>query len=153
MDDKILHTIMRWCAYQDRSEFETRQKLKSLELNDDEINEIIELLKNENYLNEERFVKNFIYGKFNNKKWGLEKIKHHLIQKHRIAESLINQYAQMISKEEYLQKLKDLVIKKKQQLEKKESDRIILKKKIINFALSKGYDYSSIIEVINQLKI
>lgn len=149
----IINKITKWCAYQDRSEFECIQKLKTIGAEEQDIPEIIQFLKDENYLNEERFVKSYINGKMNLKKWGLEKIKLYLKNKYRIEEDVINKALQEINREEYLNTLQKILIRKKQILEKKEKDKSVLKKKIINFAVSKGYDYSSIYEVINNLKI
>ncbi|MCX7728824.1 MAG: RecX family transcriptional regulator [Bacteroidia bacterium] len=151
--EEIIHKITKWCAYQDRSEFETIEKMMAMGVNKNEIPDIIEYLREENYLNEERFVKNYIEGKLNLKKWGLKKVKYLLKQKYRVPDELINKHISTISKEHYLSKLKDIIARKKQLLEKKEKDQSVLKKKIINFALSKGYDISDIYEVINELKM
>lgn len=148
-----LHKIIKWCVYQDRSEFEVISKLKSWELAMTDISEIISYLKQENYINEERFIQSYINGKFNHKKWGIQKIKHHLKQKHGIHDSLIDGYIKYIDREDYLLTIKSLIIKKKQILEKRENNPMLLKKKIINFALSKGYALSDITDVLNQLKI
>lgn len=143
---------MRWCAYRDRSEQETVEKLLEWGVEEKEIAEIIEYLKEERYLDENRFVQNYIQGKLN-KKWGIEKIKHHLKHQYRVPEALINQYVQEVDKEDYLIRLEKILTKKKELLEKKEKDKSILKKKIINFALSKGYDISDIYKVIHRLKL
>jgi regulatory protein len=149
----IFQKICKWCAYQDRSEFETYQKLLSMDVSEKDALEMIELLKEENYLNQDRFLRSFINGKLHSKKWGLEKIKFHLKQKHHVPEDLINQYFQEINKNEYLEQLKKIIHRKKLILEKKEKDKMQLKKKIINFALSKGFDFSDIYQVINELKL
>ncbi|GIV28986.1 MAG: hypothetical protein KatS3mg028_0052 [Bacteroidia bacterium] len=149
--EHILNQIMRWCAYRDRSEQEAVEKLLELGVEEKEIAGIIEYLKEERYLDEKRFVQNFIQGKLS-KKWGIEKIKHHLRYKYQVPEELINQCLLVIDREDYLIQLEKILRKKKELLEKKEKDKSILKKKIINFALSKGYDYSDIYRVINELK-
>ncbi len=148
----IFSKILRWCAYQDRSEYEVVEKLLALGMEEKDVHEWIAYLKEENYLNENRFVQNFIQSKLS-KKWGIEKIKHYLKQKYRVSEELINQHFGEIDREDYLLQLQKLLTRKKEMLEKKEKDKNILKKKIINFALSKGYDYSDIYKVINQIKI
>ena len=51
--------IKRYCAYQERSHLEVRNKLYEFGLMRDEIDEIITHLISENYLNEERFAKAF----------------------------------------------------------------------------------------------
>lgn len=149
----IVSKITKWCAYQERSEYETIQKLLSMGVDKKAIEEIIQYLKDENYLNEKRFVSTFINGKINIKKWGVEKIKQYLKQKHHIADETIHQYIQDIDKEKYLQQLQHIILKKKQFIETKEKDKHLLRKKIINFALSKGYNLDEIIETLKQLNI
>jgi len=149
----IFQKISKWCAFQERSEFETYQKLLSMKVNEKDALEIIELLKQENFLNQDRFLRSFINGKLHSKKWGLEKIKFYLKHKHHVPEDQIDQYFQEIDKNEYLEELRQIIHRKKLILEKKEKDKMQLKKKIINFALSKGYDYSDIYQVINELKL
>lgn len=151
--NNIVSKITKWCAYQERSEYETIQKLLSMGVDKKAIEEIIQYLKDENYLNEKRFVSTFINGKINIKKWGVEKIKKYLKQKHHIADETIHQYIQDIDKEKYLQQLQHIILKKKQFIETKEKDKHLLRKKIINFALSKGYNLDEIIETLKQLNI
>jgi len=151
--EDVLSKITKWCSYQDRSEFETIQKLLSYGLSEKEIKEIVQYLQKENYLNERRFVQSFINGKLHLKKWGIEKIKYYLRNKYNVDNALIDEVIQEIDNDEYLEKLKHIILKKKSLLEKKEKDDQVLKKKIINFALSKGFSYSDIFKVIQELKI
>lgn len=151
--EEVLSKITKWCSYQDRSEFETIQKLLSYGLSEKEIKEIVQYLQKENYLNERRFVQSFINGKLHLKKWGIEKIKYYLRNKYNVDNALIDEVIQEIDNDEYLEKLKHIILKKKSLLEKKEKDDQVLKKKIINFALSKGFSYSDIFKVIQELKI
>ncbi len=151
--ETIIKKITRWCAYQERSEYETVQKLISLGIDNKIIEQIIQYLKEENYLNEQRFVNTFINGKMHSKKWGIEKIRYYLKQKHHVDERLIHQAFGKIDNHAYLQRLEHIILKKKQSIEKKVNDRYVLKKKIINFALSKGYNISEIIQVLDELNI
>lgn len=151
--EEVLSKITKWCSYQDRSEFETIQKLLSYGLSEKEIKEIVQYLQKENYLNERRFVQSFMNGKLHLKKWGIEKIKYYLRNKYNVDNALIDEVIQEIDNDEYLEKLKHIILKKKSLLEKKEKDDQVLRKKIINFALSKGFSYTDIFKVIQELKI
>ena len=66
----LLHKMKNFCAYQERAEHEVERKLKAMWVDPDQIAEIIDKLKNENYLNEERFVELFVRSKVNQKRWG-----------------------------------------------------------------------------------
>ena len=69
-DKVIIDKIQSYCLYQDRCIKEVKNKLFSLKVNDDLGQKIINHLIDNDYLNEERFVKLFIQGKLRIKKWG-----------------------------------------------------------------------------------
>jgi regulatory protein len=51
---------MSYCAYQERSRKEVREKVQSFGIeDDDEVEKILEKLTKDNFLNEERFAKAF----------------------------------------------------------------------------------------------
>lgn len=79
--DEVVAKMMKYCAYQERSNKEVYLKTKSYGLNSDEIGHVIEKLEADNFLNEERFCEALIKGKLNIKKWGPYKIKAALIEK------------------------------------------------------------------------
>lgn len=92
--------IRSWCAYQERSHFETRKKLSEWRLEDELIESLISDLISENYLNEERFALAFAGGKFRIKHWGRNKIKVEL-KKHRISEVNLRKALNDLDEEEY----------------------------------------------------
>lgn len=59
-----------YCAYQERCHQEVVQKLKSLNMIPEAMDQIIGQLITDNYLNETRFAQSFARGKFRIKKWG-----------------------------------------------------------------------------------
>lgn len=69
---------MRFCAYQERSHHEVRNKLFEYGLFASEVDELMTQLITQGFLNEERFAKAYAGGKFRMKKWGRVKIKHEL---------------------------------------------------------------------------
>src|ERR1700740_1004357 len=80
-DKEILIKISAFCAYQERTQKEVRDKLYAFELNKDTAEAIIVKLIEENFINEERFAKVYAGGKFRIKKWGRRKIEEALKQK------------------------------------------------------------------------
>ena len=62
--------LEHYCAYQERCHQEVVQKLKSLNMIPEAIDQIIGQLISDNYLNETRFAQSFARGKFRIKKWG-----------------------------------------------------------------------------------
>src|SRR4051812_10671897 len=67
-----------YCAYQERSHKEVRNKLYEYGLHKNDVEEVISKLITDGFLNEERFAKAFAGGKFRMKKWGRKKIVHEL---------------------------------------------------------------------------
>ena len=64
-----------YCAYQERSQQEVRDKLYEWGQYPDVVENIISGLITGNFLNEERFAKAYAIGKFRQKGWGRMKIK------------------------------------------------------------------------------
>lgn len=99
--NEILGKIMRYCAYQDRSESEVRTKIASLKTSDENIEEIIQRLKREKFIDDPRFAENYVRGKLRLKGWGKLKLRNQLFLKG-ISSPIINQAINAISEEEYL---------------------------------------------------
>lgn len=139
---EIKQKLVNFCVYQDRCHAEVEQKMKEFVLIPEAKEEILLYLIKENFLNEERFAKSYVRGKFYIKKWGKNKIKLNLLQKG-ISEKLILKSFSEINQQDYIKELK-LLIEKLQPLGKglKEYQK---KQKIIKALLSKGYEYDLIL--------
>src|SRR5260370_41440437 len=75
---QALAKIFRYCAYQERSHREVKNKLFEYGLRPGEVDEILSHLIIEGFLNEERYAKAFAGGKFRIMKWGKIKIQREL---------------------------------------------------------------------------
>ncbi len=136
-----------WCAYQERSQNEARQKLYEFKLEPEYAESIIVELINENFLNDERFALAFASGKFRIKHWGKIKIKMAL-RMHKISDYCVKKALQSIDETEY-EKVLVNVIEKKIRLTKTNDKR---KKyyEIMNYAASRGFESDLVAE---QLKL
>jgi len=134
-----------YCAYQERSHQEVRDKLYSYGLHSAEVEEVISKLIEENFLNEERFAMAYANGKFRMKGWGRLKIKQGLKLK-RVSPKLIEIALRKLNQDDYYNKLKDILEKKNALL--KESDEYKRKQKLIQFALMKGYERDLILDAL-----
>ncbi len=140
----------KYCIYQDRCHFDVEKKLQTINTLQDYKNQIIIDLLQDNFLNEERFAKNFALGKFNQKKWGKTKITYEL-KKRKIHSNLIQQALNEIDDIAYYEVLQSLFIKKSASVTEK---KVFLKnKKVINFLVNRGFEYSLIFKVIEELGI
>lgn len=143
--EEIKQKIVNYCVYQDRCHTEVEQKMKEFLLIPEAKEEILLYLIKENYLNEERFTRSYVRGKFYIKKWGKNKIKVNLLQKG-ISEKLIVKAYGEIDDNEYSATIKTI-------LEKiiptfKGLKEYQKKQKAIKYLLSKGYEYDLIVKEI-----
>jgi regulatory protein len=138
--------ICRYCAYQERSHSEVKNKLLEYGLRSAQVDEILAHLITEGFLNEERYAKAFAGGKFRIMKWGKLKIQRELessgVSPRNIAIGL-----KEIDSSEYSRALFSLVKKKSSQLE----DENIFKKKskVARFVIGKGFEPELVWETVN----
>lgn len=137
----------RYCAYQERSQYETHQKLRSWGLSSDEADEVIAWLIEENFINEERFAKAYAGGKFRIKSWGRVKIMAGL-KKHQISPYCVRSALSEIDEAAYLQTLKHLGQTKMNQLAAEAP--LQRKRKVYDYLLGKGFESQLIQELLHQ---
>src|SRR4051812_46425387 len=105
---KALLKAQKYCAYQERSQQEVRDKVYSWGLHRNEVESIISELIVSGYLKEERFAVAFAGGKFRIKGWGKIKIKQALKLKS-VPEKVINIALNEIDDRDYKKTLKKLI--------------------------------------------
>ncbi len=136
-----------YCAYQERAQQEVRDKLYLWGLHQADVENIISELIEENYLNEERFAKAFVLGKFRIKGWGKIKIVYHLKQK-KVSKPLINIALSEIDDEEYTKTILEIIAKKIKKPLK--SISALEKNKLLSFLQSKGYENELIFKIFKE---
>ncbi len=146
--NEAIIALEKYCIYQDRCHQEVINKLYKMHMISEAQEVILVHLIQNNYLNEERFAKSFVSGKFNQKKWGKIKITNHLRAK-QISTVNIKTALKLINNETYLDVLKLLAQKKMQQVKAK--NNFEKRKKISYYLQTKGYELSLIIDVLNVL--
>ncbi len=134
-----------FCAYQERTQQELRDRLKEWGVVGDDAEEVIAELIQQNYLNEERFAKSFAGGKFRVKGWGKRKIKQHL-QQRGITGYNLEQAMKEIEPNDYRTTLADLLTKKRQSI--RDDNPLVVKQKLVRYALSKGYESDIVWQVV-----
>ena len=145
-DEKVaLAKAERYCAYQDRSQHEVRNKLYEWGLWTDAVENIIVHLISDNFLNEERFAKSYTQGKFKQKGWGKIKIKQGLKLK-KIPDGLLKKALQTIDGDDYFAMLTKIISKKAALLTEK--DPYKRRYKLQQYAFSRGYESDLINDVL-----
>lgn len=132
-----IEKIKNWCAYQERSHFETQNKLFEYGLKSDDVNQAIAVLVSDNFLNEERFAESFARGKFRIKHWGKNKIKQELKMR-KVSDYSIKKALKQIDDKEYLKTLEKLIDKKWK--ETKEKNDYKKKYKVLQYVVSRGFE-------------
>ena len=135
-----------YCAYQERTQQEVRDKLYGIGLYSDEVEQVLTELITENYVNEERFAKSFAGGKFRLKQWGKKKIVYALKQRN-ISPYCIEQALKEISDEEYERVITQLVERKSNQLQ---GEIFIVKNKIARYLVGKGFENELVWSIVNK---
>ena len=105
-----------YCSYQERCHKEVQEKLRTFNVIPDGVNQIISNLISENFLNENRFSKSYVRGKFNIKHWGKIRIVNEL-KKRNISKYNINQGLKEIDELDYQNKFEEIFNKKLSSLE------------------------------------
>ncbi|WP_300675509.1 RecX family transcriptional regulator [Soonwooa sp.] len=141
--EEIKQKMLNYCVYQDRCHYEVEQKMRDFLLIPEAKEEILMYLIQEKYLDEERFVRSYIRGKFYIKHWGRNKIKLNLKQK-QINDKLISRCWDEIYEDDYRKQIQVFIEKQSEIIS--ESNAFKKKNKIIKFLLSKGYEYEVILD-------
>lgn len=147
-EPQALNRIAAYCSKAERCEFDVRKKLIAWELSDDAAKRIIERLRKERFLSDERFSRSFINDKLKFNKWGKVKIIYEL-RKRNISESVYSPLLEELSGDEFEKQLVHILsVKVKSVKAKTEYEK---KTKLIRFALGRGFSMDLAIKCINKL--
>jgi regulatory protein len=145
--DEAQKKLEAYCAYQERCHKEVRNKLKEMKMIPQAIDKIIVHLIEQNYLNEERFAKAFVRGKFRIKKWGKNRLVRELKFRD-ISKYSIDLALKEIAADDYYKTLEELVVKRIQQVNEKNYYK--KKKKVADYLLYRGWESHLIHEKLNE---
>ncbi len=140
---EVLLKLMRYCSYQERSSFEVKQKLREYALPADKVEEIMDLLVDDNFIDEDRFAALFVRGKVKVKRWGVYKIREGLSRKGVSSDEMAKAIA-TIDQETYIENLNYLV-DRKLDLSREHREDI---SKMYRYLKSKGYEGDKISKVL-----
>lgn len=137
-----------YCAYQERSQQQVRNKLYDYGLDQNEVEEALSELIVQGFINEERFAKAYAGGKFRMKAWGKRKIEQGLKQ-HKISDYCIRKGLQEIEPEDYWQKLVELADKKLDKI--MDTSEYIKRGKTTQYLIGRGFESDLIREAIEEV--
>ena len=140
--EKALQKLKHFCGYQERSHAEVKQKLYSLGLYKQEVEDLISRLIEEEYLNEERYAIQFASGKSRIKGWGKVKIRYELKQ-NGVSDFCIAKALKRLDEKEYATGFQRIAYKKWLAL-RSEKNIFTKKNKWQQFLLQRGFDHATI---------
>jgi regulatory protein len=140
--------IGRYCAFQERSHQEVKDKLFEYGLNSSEVDAILTQLITEGFVNEERFARAFARGKFRMKHWGRVKIIHEL-QRRGLTSNCIKAGLREIEDSDYRDGLAEILSRKASQIA--DADIFVRRDKVAKYAIQKGYEAELVWELVKEL--
>jgi regulatory protein len=145
--DEARKRLESYCAYQERCHKEVKTKLKDMRMIPEAIDTIVVHLIQHNFLNEERFAKAYVRGKFRIKKWGrirlVRELKFREISKYSVDSAL-----KEIDLDDYYETLDELMQKRIAQV--KENNNYKKKKKVADYLLYRGWESHLVYEKLNE---
>lgn len=140
--------IQHYCAYQERSQKEVRNKLYENGANKNEVDNLMILLIQENFLNEERYAQSYARGKFKIKNWGRRKIVYELKQQ-QISDYCIYKALSEIDEDAYYETLVRLTEKKMPDI-RKVQNVFARRAKLQRYLQQKGFEAELISEMLRK---
>jgi regulatory protein len=144
-----LKKAMALCASREHCSGEIRNKLVAWDVGTTDIDKIIGLLEDQNFINEERYSQAFVKDKFNYNKWGKVKIAAHLRAKN-IPGEIIKTTLDSIDTELYRKTLEDLISRHRGSVKAK--NKYDLKAKLLRYGLSKGFESNLLYDILNDIE-
>jgi len=144
--EQALQKLRHFCAYQERCHQEVKEKLYGFGLHKTETEEVLSLLIEDNYLDEERFAIQFAGGKFRMKHWGKRKIEAEL-KARQVSAYCIRKGLAQISEDDYGKTLAKLTSDKFKGLSGE--DAFTARGKTTAYLLQKGYEPDLVAKAID----
>lgn len=143
--EQAFNKALKYCAFQERSQQEVRDKLYDWGLHRADVERLISELIGEGFIKEERFATAFAGGKFRIKKWGKIRIRQALKEK-QVSDPLIRKALSGIDQREYLKTLQEVIRKKNREV--KEENPLKRKYKVAAYAIQRGFEPELVWEIL-----
>ena len=138
--------LAQLCAKSEHCQHDMLEKMRRWEMSEEAQARVMQRLISERYVDDERYARAFVKDKIRYNKWGRRKVEQGLWQK-RIDDNIRQQVLDEVDEEEYLCVLRPL-LKQKRRSTKAESD-YEMNRKLVRFALSRGFTYDIIRQCID----
>ena len=137
--EMALQRLSALCASAEHCEYEMTEKMRKCEVEESDCERIMEYLRKAKFVDDERYARAFVKDKIKYNKWGRRKVEQGLWAKH-IAEDIRQRVLDEVDESQYKSVLTDLLKSKRRSI--KAANDYEMNRKLIKFALSRGFDYS-----------
>ncbi len=137
-----------FCAESERSVVEVERRLRKWGVDDDDIDSIIDKLKSDDFVNDERYCKAYINDRFRLNHWGKVKIVYEL-KKRGLDKEYIDAAIDDIDDDEYTEVLRKLIDDKLRTI--KDTDVYSAKVKILGYALRRGFESDIVSKILKDV--
>ena len=137
--EMALQRLSALCASAEHWEYEMTEKMRKWEVEESARERIMEYLRKAKFVDDERYARAFVKDKIKYNKWGRRKVEQGLWAKH-IAEDIRQRVLDEVDESQYKSVLTDLLKSKRRSI--KAANDYEMNRKLIKFALSRGFDYS-----------
>lgn len=144
--EMALQRLSALCASAEHCEYEMTEKMRKWEVEESDCERIMEYLRKAKFVDDERYARAFVKDKIKYNKWGRRKVEQGLWAK-QIAEDIRQRVLDEVDESQYKSVLTDLLKSKRRSI--KAANDYEMNRKLIKFALSRGFDYSIIRQCID----
>lgn len=145
--EEALDRMQFLCSKAEHCEYEIREKLFKLKIDSADIEKIIEILKQQRYVDNRRYVSAFVNDKIKFDRWGPRKVAQALFLKKIDAET-IREVLEEIPDPLIEENLKHLISARCRDVSELTREG---KLKLLRFAINRGYDYAMSVKVIKEI--
>ena len=146
---EALSYTMDLCSRQEKCNSEIRKKLEKFKLPGRHVEKVLQTLKKEGFIDESRYAGMFVRDKLRINRWGKIKIRYMLMAK-QIPEEVIRDAIDGIDDHNYLEILKEELIKKRLQI--KDDNPFMVRNKLARFGQQRGFESGLIFQVLDEMK-
>jgi regulatory protein len=139
MQEELAERLRRWCAYQERCTYHLYEKMRLMDLSQEQKSRFVKMLTEEEFIDDRRFANSFVSGKIRIKKWGRIKIRAEL-SRLKLGSAIIAEALDSFDESEYDEMVMNSAKKKSELL--RESDKFIKTGKIAQFLVARGIEQS-----------
>ena len=147
--EQALKRLSSTCARREVCEHDALQKLRQWQISDEEQAKIMAQLTKYGFIDDERYARAYAEDKLKYNRWGARKVEMMLRRKGIDDDIISDAIAEFADEESTTETLRKLLEEKTRSL-KNETDPYKKKQKLLRFAISRGFDYSDILDILEE---